>query len=76
MYSDYVQRNLTDSYWTERLAQAQRERLLKQACCYRPALRHRFLAWSGDRLIDVGRFLKQRYEPLPAPALAPRMGPK
>ena len=76
MYNDYMQQNLVHSYHAERLAQAQRERLLKQACCYRPALRQRFLAWSGDRLIDAGRSLKERYEPLPTPALVPDSGPK
>jgi hypothetical protein len=76
MYSDYVQQNLADSYRAERLALARREQLLKQNCCYRPALRHRILSWSGDRLIDVGRSLKQRYEPFPTPALAPDSVPK
>lgn len=75
MYNDYVQQNLADSYRAERLALARREQLLKQACCHRPALRQRFLAWSGDRLIDVGRSLKARYGPLPTPALIPDSGP-
>jgi hypothetical protein len=70
MYSDYVQSSLANTYQAERVAVARRERLLKQACCYRPALRQRFLAWSGDRLIALGQTLKERHEPLPLPALA------
>jgi hypothetical protein len=68
MYNDYVQRALANTYRAERIEQARREQLLKQACCYRPALRHRFVSWSGDRLIALGWSLKERYEPLPLPA--------
>lgn len=68
MYNDYVQRTLANSYQAERVALARREQLLKHAG-NRPALRRRFLAWSGDRLIAFGWSLKEHYEEAPVPAL-------
>ena len=64
---DYARYIVAKGRWHE-VAQARREQLLKRAG-NRPALRRRFLAWSGDRLIAFGWSLKERYEEAPLPAL-------
>lgn len=69
MYNDYLQGRLANIYWTEKMAVARREQLLKMAAANQPARHHRFLAWSGDRLIALGWSLKERYEEAPVPAL-------
>jgi hypothetical protein len=63
MYNDHLLSRLAETYQAEKVAGAERARLLKQARSGRPILRHRLLAWSGDRLIIFGRALKERYEP-------------
>jgi hypothetical protein len=70
MYNDHILSRLADSYQAEKVARAERARLLKQARSGRPILRHRLLAWSGDRLIIFGRALKERYEPGALPTIA------
>ena len=63
MYNDHLLSRLADTYQAEKVAGAERARLLKQARSGRPMFRHRLLAWSGDRLIAFGQALKERYEP-------------
>jgi hypothetical protein len=70
MYNDHLLSRLADTYQAEKLAEAEQARLLKLARIGRPMLRHRFVAWSGDRLIAFGRALKERYEPRVLPTVA------
>lgn len=70
MYNDHLLSRLADTYQAEKVAGAERARLLKQARSGRPILRHRLLAWGGNRLIIIGRALKNHYEPVALPAVA------
>lgn len=70
MYNDHVFSQLADTYQAEKVAEAERARLLKRARSGRPGWRHRLLAWSGDRLVVLGQALKDRYEPATLPAVA------
>lgn len=69
MYNDQLLSRLADTYQAEKVAGAERARLLKQVRSGRPVLRHRILAWSGNRLIVFGRALKDRYEMGPHPVV-------
>lgn len=63
MYNDHLLSQLADTYQAEKMAEAEKARLLKLARAGRPVLRRRVLSWSGDRLIALGWALKERYEP-------------
>jgi hypothetical protein len=62
MYNDHLLSQLADTYQAEKLAEAEKARLLKLTRAGRPVLRQRVFAWSGDRLIALGWALKKRYE--------------
>jgi hypothetical protein len=62
MYNDHLLSQLADTYQAEKLAEAEKARLLKLARAGRPVLRRRVLSWSGNRLIAFGWALKKRYE--------------
>jgi hypothetical protein len=63
MYNDHLLSRLADTYQAEKIAAAEKARLLKLARAGRPVLHRRVLVWIGDRLIVVGWALKGRYEP-------------
>lgn len=63
MYNDHLLSQLADTYQAEKMAEAEKARLLKLAQAGRPVLRRRVLAWTGNRLIALGWALKKRYEP-------------
>lgn len=63
MYNDHLLSQLADIYQAEKMAEAEKARLLKLARSGRRMFRRRVLAWSGDRLIAFGWALKGRYEP-------------
>ena len=70
MYNPFLADTYTKACHTERLKQAEKDRLLKAAKAGRPKLQERLLLSTGDLLITFSLWLKARYQPnAAAPAL-------
>jgi hypothetical protein len=63
MYNPFLADTYTKAHHTERLKEAEKDRLLKAAMAGRPKLQERLLLSISDLLITFGLWLKARYQP-------------
>lgn len=63
MYNPFLADTYAKARHEERLAEVEKDRLLKAARAGRPKLEERLLLSIGDLLITFGIWLKARYQP-------------
>ncbi len=63
MYNPFLADTYKKALHTERLKEAEKDRLVKAAKAGRPSLQERLLLSIGDFLITFGLRLKARYQP-------------
>ena len=63
MYNPFLADTYAKALHTERLKEAEKDRLLKATKAGRPRLQERLLLSIGDLLITFGHWLKARYQP-------------